>query len=153
MKDMDSMIMEAWDLSNAVLGLDLLATNCLGSDDVVLDELTALRGLITAVKIMAETHAKQVLGYTEEKPSEQPPKGLQRVEFPYLTYGVGCEEDDRLAGTVVTCGDDVIELAEYFIKKYPIEQYSSMCRMFQVGFNCGQRCAMSNEVNYEKIQK
>lgn len=58
--------------------------------------------------------------------------------MPYLTYGLGYEEDERLIKQG-TYSEDVLDLAEYLIEKYPAERYSIMHHMFSIGFHCGQR--------------
>lgn len=69
-----------------------------------------------------------------------------KTEMPYLTYGLGYEEDERVIGQEAYF-EDVLDLAEYLIRKYPAERYSIMHKMFSIGFHCGQRCAMNSEVN------
>lgn len=60
------------------------------------------------------------------------------IQTPYLTFGLGYEEDNahNLYGRYY---DDVLDLANYLIKKYPKERHSIMHRMFTIGFRCGQR--------------
>lgn len=69
-------------------------------------------------------------------------------ETPYLTYGLGYEEDERLIGEE-PYSNDVLDLADYFIKKYPKERWSIMHSMFLVGFNCGLR-SKNNDVGLLK---
>lgn len=64
---MDSidLIMEAQDLSNALVGLDLLALGHFGSTDVNLEDINALIGIIASIKIMAESHRDHVVNQLE----------------------------------------------------------------------------------------
>ncbi|MGM0338700.1 hypothetical protein [Enterococcus sp. AZ007] len=59
------LILEAQDLSNAALGLDLFALDHLGSTDVNLEDINALRGIVASIKIMAETHMDHVVNQLE----------------------------------------------------------------------------------------
>lgn len=59
------LIMEAQDLSNAVVGLDLLALDHLCSTDVNLEDINALRGILASIKIMAEAHMYHVVNHLE----------------------------------------------------------------------------------------
>lgn len=72
---------------------------------------------------------------------------MTKGETPYLTYGLGYEEDERLTGKD-PYREDVLDLADYLIKKYPKERWSIMHKMFSIGFHCGQRstigCALSD---------
>ena len=69
---------------------------------------------------------------------------------PYLTFGLGYEEDEALN---LRRGfyDDVLDLAEYLIKRYPKERYSIMHKMFTVGFRCGQRCERRKNKNRKGV--
>lgn len=74
---------------------------------------------------------------------------MSNNEKPYLTYGLGYEEDERLIGEE-PYQNDVLDLADYFIKKYPKERWSIMHGMFLVGFNCGRR-SENNDVEANEI--
>ena len=63
---------------------------------------------------------------------------MSKVTMPYLTYGLGYEEDERVIGQE-SYSKDVLDLAEHLIKKYPAEHYSITHHMFSIGFHCGQR--------------
>lgn len=63
---------------------------------------------------------------------------MSKNETPYLTYGLGYEEDERVIGQE-PYSEDVFDLAEHLIEKYPAERYSIMHKMFSIGFHCGQR--------------
>ncbi|GAA2922711.1 MULTISPECIES: hypothetical protein [Enterococcus] len=72
---------------------------------------------------------------------------MSNTETPYLTYGLGYAEDERLADKD-PYHEDVLDLADYLIKKYPKERWSIMHKMFSIGFYCGERstigCALSD---------
>ncbi|MEQ7304145.1 hypothetical protein [Enterococcus avium] len=72
-------------------------------------------------------------------------------ETPYLIYGLGYEEDERLIGKE-PYSDDVLDLADHFIKKYPKERWSIMHSMFLIGFNCGRR-SENNSTVLNEIQE
>lgn len=76
---------------------------------------------------------------------------MTKSETPYLTYGLGYEEDEQAIKKDSFC-DDVMDLADYFIKKYPNERWSIMHQMFKVGFNCGQR-SMGDNAGLDEILK
>ena len=71
---------------------------------------------------------------------------MKTIETPYITYGLGYEEDESMVDGE-SYYEDVLDLAEYFIQKYPKERYSIMHQMFMIGFKCGQRLEIvTNEV-------
>lgn len=72
-------------------------------------------------------------------------------ESPYLKYGLGFEEDVRVIGSE-SFHRDVLDLAEYLLKKFPKERVSIMHNMFQIGFNCGQRSMVDNAVPDELLR-
>nr|DAM28520.1 MAG TPA: hypothetical protein [Caudoviricetes sp.] len=72
-------------------------------------------------------------------------------ESPYLKYGLGFEEDERVIGSE-PFHQDVLNLAEYLLKKFPKERVSIMHYMFQIGFNCGQR-SMGDNSGLDEILK
>lgn len=78
------------------------------------------------------------------------------TQQPYLTYGLGYEEDERLIGEE-PFHDDVLDLAKHLIEKHPKERWSIMHMMFSIGFNCGQRstdsCFLSDEELYQHARK
>lgn len=69
---------------------------------------------------------------------------MSKTETPYLAYGLGYEEDERLIGKEPYF-EDVLALADHLIKKYPLERWSIMHAMFMIGFNCGQRAESIND--------
>lgn len=73
-------------------------------------------------------------------------------ETPYLKYGLGYEEDERAIGNE-PFHQDVLDLVDYFVKKYPNERWSIMHNMFQIGFNCGQRSMDDNNDGLDEILK
>ena len=77
---------------------------------------------------------------------------MTKSEAPYLTYGLGYEEDERLIGKEPYC-DDVLDLANYLIKKYPEERWSIMHNMFQIGFNCGQRVEADKSLSDDELHQ
>lgn len=72
-------------------------------------------------------------------------------ESPYLKYGLGFEEDERVIGSE-PFHRDVLDLAEYLLKKYPKERVSIMHYMFQIGFNCGKR-SMVDKPGLDEVLK
>ncbi|MFR4507775.1 MAG: hypothetical protein ACLT5V_07640 [Enterococcus avium] len=68
----------------------------------------------------------------------------KEMETPYLSYGVGYEEDER-QNDHDSFSPDVLDLAEFLDKKYPSERISIMHNMFLIGFRCGQRCERKNK--------
>ena len=72
-------------------------------------------------------------------------------ETPYLKYGLGYEEDERAIGNE-PFHQDVLNLAEYLLKKFPKERVSIMHYMFQIGFNCGQR-SMGDNSGLDEVLK
>lgn len=70
---------------------------------------------------------------------------------PYLTYGLGYEEDERIIGEEPFF-QDVLDLAEYLVEKYPKERLSIMHNMFQIGFHCGQRASANNSLSDDELQ-
>lgn len=77
---------------------------------------------------------------------------MSNTEAPYLTYGLGYEEDERLIEEE-TYFDDVFDLADYFVKKYPNERWSIMHRMFQIGFHCGERAEAGKGLGDDELHQ
>jgi hypothetical protein len=77
---------------------------------------------------------------------------MTKGETPYLTYGLGYEEDERLTGKDPYC-EDVLDLADYLIKKYPKERWSIMHKMFSIGFHCGERAEAGKGLGDDELHQ
>lgn len=67
--DSNGLIIEANDLSNALIGLEILVGLQFNSISISRDDINGLNGLVAAVKVLAASHAEHVLDYLER--SEQ----------------------------------------------------------------------------------
>ena len=70
-----------------------------------------------------------------------------KCSTPYLTYGNGFEEDNRINDEEYFCGD-ILNLGKEMEKEYPNDVYANLHRMFQIGFRCGIR--KERETLYDK---
>lgn len=61
-----------------------------------------------------------------------------KSETPYLTYGKGFEEEDRINGKGYI-HNDILDLAEELKQAYPKDVYANIHRAFEIGFRCGVR--------------
>lgn len=76
---------------------------------------------------------------------------MSKTETPYLTHGLGYEEDERIIGKEPYF-EDVLALADHLIKKYPSERWSIMHHMFMIGFNCGRRAESEDELLHHAVK-
>ena len=77
---------------------------------------------------------------------------MENNETPYLTYGLGYEEDERII-RMQPFFDDVLDLAKYLVEKYPNERISILHNMFQIGFNCGQRAGANVSLSDDELHQ
>lgn len=75
-------------------------------------------------------------------------KKQMKNETPYLTYGMGFEEDNRINDEEYFCGD-VLNLGKEMEKEYPNDVLANLHRMFQIGFRCGIRSERNERIESE----
>lgn len=66
MMSKDELIMEANDLNSSLMGLECyIYAQCSGVDPITVDDISALSGLIAAIKALSEKHAEHSINCLE----------------------------------------------------------------------------------------
>ncbi|MFB8466690.1 hypothetical protein [Enterococcus thailandicus] len=65
--DSNDLIVEAGDLANSMLGLEAFVNDRFtSSGNITRDDLSALKGLIASIRLLGDTHNKNIIHYLDE---------------------------------------------------------------------------------------